>query len=149
MAKTMKQIADDLGVSKQRVYRYIKKNHINETYQETGVMYFDDAVVERIKQGLFEQAVSNDVHQENRNDTMLEAVIDMLRKELESKNAQLAVKDEQIRELNERLAESNTALVTAQQTAKDAQALHAGTIQQQLEAPKKKGWLARWRESKE
>ena len=56
----------------------------------------------------------------------------MLQNELERKNEQLAVKDRQIEELNARLAESNAALVAAQQTAQAAQALHAGTIQQQM-----------------
>ncbi len=56
----------------------------------------------------------------------------MLQKELDLKNEQLSVKDKQIEELNARLAETSAALVAAQQTAQAAQALHAGTIQQQL-----------------
>lgn len=32
--KTIKQISDELGVDKQKVYRYIKKNHIKEVHQE-------------------------------------------------------------------------------------------------------------------
>lgn len=72
------------------------------------------------------------------------------------------MKDKQITELNARLSECSAALVAAQQTAQAAQALHAGTLQQQQqlidgaddsasaqrrEAGKtereKKGWL-RW-----
>lgn len=34
MAKTIKQIADELRVSKQQVYRYIKRNHISEAHQK-------------------------------------------------------------------------------------------------------------------
>lgn len=56
----------------------------------------------------------------------------MLQGELDRKSEQLAVKDKQIEELNARLAEISSALVAAQQTAQAAQALHAGTIQQQL-----------------
>ena len=41
-------------------------------------------------------------------------------------------KNEQIRELNARLAECSTALLAAQETARAAKALHAGTIQQKL-----------------
>ena len=82
----------------------------------------------------------------------------MLQKELDRKNEQLSVKDKQIEELNARLAEISSALVVAQQTAQAAQALHAGTIRQQLtdgdadpdvhsqepeEAEEKKGWLSR------
>lgn len=52
--------------------------------------------------------------------------------ELDRKSEQLAVKDKQIEELNARLAEVSSALVTAQQTAAAAQALHAGTMHQQI-----------------
>ena len=75
---------------------------------------------------------------------VLQAAIDTLQ-------GQLAVKDQQIEELNARLAEVSSALLTAQQTAAAAQALHAGTIQQQLltgeagadqqEPEQKRGWL--------
>lgn len=155
MAKTIKEIADELGIDKQRVYRYIKKNHINEVLhealQKNGVKQYDEAAEMLIKQGLSAESTSSEAlheaHQKHINDTVFdvvsETVIDMLRKELEIKN-------EQIRELNARLAESNAALVSAQQTAQAAQALHAGTIQKQLlegepeEAPEeKKSWLQR------
>ena len=123
MAKTIKEIADELGVDKQKVYRFIKKSHINEAHHE--------ALQNRINEAVF--------------DTVSETLIDMLRKELEIQN-------EQIRDLNARLAESNAALVAAQQTAQAAQALHAGTIQQQLTAEsaeqedppeERKNWLHR------
>ena len=82
-------------------------------------------------------------------------LIAMLQSELEHKNQQLEVKDKQIEELNARLAEVSSALVAAQQTAQAAQALHAGTIKQQLtsgtdqsegsgDEPKKQGWFSRW-----
>lgn len=116
--KTLKEIADSLGVSKQRVYRYVKKNHISEAHHEDGVMWFDDVAENTILKHFSDNATSSDVHQCASNDTALDTVIDMLKKELDIKN-------EQIRELNERLAESNTALLSAQ-------ALHAGNIQKQL-----------------
>ncbi|WP_242969897.1 PF20097 family protein [Butyricicoccus porcorum] len=59
----------------------------------------------------------------------------MLQGELDRKSEQLAVKDKQIEELNARLAEVSSALVTAQQTAAAAQALHAGTMHQQQLLP--------------
>ena len=52
MAKTIKQMADALGVDKQRVYRYIKKNCISEAHQKNGVMYYDEVVEKRIKQAV-------------------------------------------------------------------------------------------------
>lgn len=158
MAKTIKEIACELGVDKQKVYRFIKKNHINEAHQEAlqknGVKRYDEAAEIQIKQGFSEEIISSEVHHEalrnHINEAVFDAVsktlIDMLRKELEIKN-------EQIRDLNARLAESNAALVAAQQTAQAAQALHAGTIQQQLitgeagevqqEPEQKRGWFSK------
>jgi len=139
--KTIKEIADELGVEKQKVYRYIKQHRISEVHHEalheahqrSGAKYYDEAAETIIKQGFSSQTASSEAHHEvhheahqNRiNEAVNEAVIDMLRQELEIKN-------EQIRELNARLAEVSSALVTAQQTAQAAQALHAGTIRQQL-----------------
>jgi len=119
--KTIKQIADELHVDKQRVYRYIRKNHINEAHQKNGVMYYDDAAETLIIQHFFK----NEVHHDALQTASLDAVINMLKSELEMKN-------DQIRELNARLAESNAALITAQQSAQVAQALHAGTMQTKL-----------------
>lgn len=133
MAKSIKEIADDLGVDKQKVYRYIKQNHINEVHhdvlQKKEVKQYDEAAETLIKQGLKNEITSSDVlhelHQNHINDVVSDVLLDLLKKELEIKN-------EQIKELNERLSECSAALVSAQQTAQTAQALHAGTIQKQL-----------------
>ena len=110
---SMKQIADQLNVSKQRVYRCIKSNCINEAHSETvkgnTVLMYDMAAVERIKQLL---GVTNDetvevhreVHQEAVHDTVYEALL-----------KQLEIKDQQIKELNERLAEAHKSLDQEQQ----------------------------------
>ena len=158
--KTIREIANELGVDKQKVYRFIKQNHINEAHREahqrSGVKYYDEAAETLIKQGFFGETASSEAHHEAHqnciNEAAFDAVIEMLQKELEIKN-------EQIRELNERLSECSAALLAAQQTAQAAQALHAGTIQQQLtegaadleqEQPQadvasgeKKGWFIR------
>ena len=101
--KTIREIANELGVDKQKVYRFIKQNHINEAHHEalqrSGVKSYVEAV--------------------------FDAVIEMLQKELEIKN-------EQIKELNERLSECSAALLAAQQTTQAAQVLHAGTIQKEI-----------------
>ena len=82
-------------------------------------------------------------------------VVAVLQTTIDTLQGQLAIKDKQIEELNARLAEVSSALVAAQQTAQAAQALHAGTIQQQLTSGadlsdgsgnemKKSGWFSRW-----
>jgi len=123
--KTIKQIADSLGIEKQRVYRYIKRNHISEAHHDAGVMYFSDVV-----ESLVAEHFTNTDHITNRiteahQTTSLDVVVSMLQKELDIKN-------EQIRDLNARLAETTTALLSAQQSAQAEQILHAGTIQKQL-----------------
>ena len=126
--KTIKQIADALGIDKQKVYRYIRKHHINEAHHDAGVMCYDDVVADRIIAGLLENGRISEVHhdalQAASSDAVVDVVISMLKAELEMKN-------EQIRELNARLAESSAALVSAQQAAQIAQVLHAGTMQKQ------------------
>lgn len=123
--KTIKQIANGLGLDKQRVYRYIRKNHISEAHQDAGVMYYDEAAEMLIKRHFSGNRASGESHQTASNDAVIDAVISMLQDELQ-------VKNQQIRELNARLAESNTALVVAQRSAQAAQALHAGTMKNQL-----------------
>lgn len=116
--KTIREIANELGVDKQKVYRFIKQNHINEAHHEalqrSGVKYYDEAAETLIKQGFLDETASSEAHHEahqNRiNEAVFDAVIEMLQKELEIKN-------EQIRELNERLSECSAALLAAQQTA--------------------------------
>jgi hypothetical protein len=69
--------------------------------------------------------------------------MDMLRRELDAKNAQLTAKDKQIDDLNARLADVTAALIGAQESARAAQALHAGTIQAQLGDGRGGGFWAR------
>ena len=49
MAKTLKQIADELGVPKYRLYRFLKQENILATYQEGNRMYYDETIEEIIK----------------------------------------------------------------------------------------------------
>jgi len=126
--KTIKQIADEIGIEKQRVYRHIKKYHINEAHQKEGVMYYDDVVERLVKQHFSNNDHINEAHQSTSKTTSsdtVDALVDMLQNELHIKN-------QQIKELNTRLAETTSALVTAQQSLQTAQLLHGGTIQKQL-----------------
>ena len=127
--KTIKQIADELGVDKQRVYRYIRKNHINEAHQKNGVMYYDEAAEMLIKQGFSKNDALHEAHHDVLQNRITDAVNDTL---IEMLKTELDIKNRQIDELNARLAETSAALVAAQQTAQAAQALHAGTLQQHL-----------------
>jgi AcrR family transcriptional regulator len=61
--KTIKQMADELGLNKQKVYRYIKRNHISEAHQEAGVMWYDETVETLIKSAFSENTASSEAHQ--------------------------------------------------------------------------------------
>ena len=157
--KTIRQIADEIGVSKQAVYkRYKGKLHtVGAPYAHTeqGVLYLSEQAETIIKQDFLKDDRSNGAHTDTHTERSIgavpeqsqeDSVVAVLQATIDTLQGQLEVKDRQIEKLTE-------ALVAAQKTAAAAQALHAGTIQQQLTAgelePKledqseKKGWL--WR----
>ena len=49
MAKTLKQIADEIGVSKQRVYRFVKQGNVSEAFQDGNTKYYDESAENFIK----------------------------------------------------------------------------------------------------
>ena len=132
--KTTKQIADSIGVSKQQVYRYIKKHCINEVLhdalpealRDTGVKYYDEAVESAIKTHFVANGTASkkgseahhEVLHDAGNEALSEAVVSLLREEL-------AIKNKQIETLHE-------ALLNSQRQAEAAQALHAAEKMQLL-----------------
>ena len=160
MAGTIAEIAAECGVSEQAVRGWCRRNHVAKDAK--GCFAISDSQKTAIYQhylGVGRNQVSQSAKLGFATcETSETALISMLQKELDRKNEQLSVKDKQIEELNARLAEISSALVVAQQTAQAAQALHAGTIRQQLtdgdadpdvhsqepeEGEEKKGWLSR------
>ena len=177
--KTIRQIADEIGVSKQAVYkRYkgklytvcapyahteqgvlylseqaetlIKQDFLRDgcpngshtdTHTEQGVLYLSEQAETLIKQDFLRDGCPNGSHTDTHTERSIGAVpeqsqeagvVAILQATIDTLQGQLSVKDKQIEELNARLAEVSSALVVAQQTAQAAQALHAGTIRQQL-----------------
>lgn len=167
MAKTIKQIADEIGVSKQTVYKRYKGKLYTVcapyAHTEQGVLYIEEQGETLIKQDFLQKECSigahTYAHTERSNGAVLEqsenaGVVAVLQTTIDTLQGQLAIKDKQIEALNARLSEVSSALVAAQQTAQAAQALHAGTIQQQLTSgedqreedevkAKKQSWLSR------
>ena len=154
--KTIRQIADEIGVSKQAVYKRYKGKLYTVcapyAHTEQGVLYIEEQGETLIKQDFLQKERSNGAVLEQSENA---GVVAVLQTTIDTLQGQLAIKDKQIEELNARLAEVSSALVAAQQTAQAAQALHAGTIQQQLTSGadlsdgsgnemKKSGWFSRW-----
>lgn len=175
MAKTIREIADELGVSKTAVSKQIANLGLRSSLRKNGNQFAIENQQEKLikmafqknrqRDSMAENAVSDEQSQTknaNQSQTANHEVCDLvgvLQTTVDTLQAQLAVKDVQIRELNARLAECSTALLAAQETARAAQALHAGTIQQQLSdgedrvaasvpeeqaAPNKRRWFNRF-----
>ncbi len=115
MAKTIKQIADEIGVSKQTVYkRYKGKLHTvcaPYAHTEQGVLYIEEQGETLIKQDFLQKECSIGAHTERSNGAVLEqsenaGVVAVLQTTIDTLQGQLAIKDKQIEELNARLAES-------------------------------------------
>ena len=148
MAKTIKEIADELGVSKTAVSKQIANLGLRSSLRKNGNQFAIENQQEKLIKMAFrknkqreiagENLVSDEQSQTtnaNQSQTENHEVCDLvcvLQTTIDTLQEQLSVKDQQIRELNARLAECSTALLAAQETARAAQALHAGTIQQQL-----------------
>ena len=162
--KTIRQIADELGVSKQAVYKRFKgKLHTvcaPYAHTEQGVLYLEERGETLIKQDFLQGDRSigahTDTHTECSNGAVLEQgqqadLMAVLQATIDTLQGQLEVKDRQIEQLT-------SALVAAQQTAAAAQALHAGTMKQQLlsgeagadqqgqepEPSQKRSWISRF-----
>ena len=131
MAGVITEIAAECGVSEQAVRAWCRRNHVAKDAKGSF------AISESQKTAIYQHYLGverKEVSQPAKAscETSETTLIAMLQGELDRKSEQLAVKDKQIEELNARLAEVSSALVAAQQTAAAAQALHAGTMKQQL-----------------
>lgn len=164
--KTIRQIADELGVSKQAVYKRFKgKLHTvcaPYAHTEQGVLYLEEQGETIIKQDFLQDKRSigahTDTHTERSNGAVLgqgqdDGLIAVLQATIDTLQGQLEVKDRQIEQQAQTITRLSDALVTAQQTAAAAQALHAGTMHQQLlsesaevdsQVLPKKNWFARF-----
>ena len=110
---TMQEIADNIGVNKTTVYRYIKKNNIANAMIQGNANYYDATVMKRLKKHFGKE---NARHEERKtlNEQLIETLqqqIKELQQELNNEKNRsdkaLLAKDKQIGELNARLKESH------------------------------------------
>ena len=170
--KTIRQIADEIGVSKQAVFKKIKREPLSTSLQGLTATVDGRLMVEvdgekLIKQAFYENAPSTTDNQltgavdglvdgastKNEEKTVaVDGVISVLQATIDMLQGQLEVKDRQIEQQAQTIIRLTDALAAAQQTAAAAQ---AGTIQQQLltgeagadqqgqEPEEKRSWLRR------
>lgn len=133
MSKTIKQLADELGVSKTAIRKKMT-DEVKTKFAETvsGVVYISEDGENIIKKGFLKAKSETSVSGVSGNQFAevsgeFAAIIEVLQK-------QLAIKDIQIEQQQKSITELTAALENTTSSLKAAQALHAGTIQQQLAA---------------
>ena len=123
--KTIRQIADEIGVSKTAVSKQIANLGLRSGLRKNGNQFAIDEHQEALIKQAFSEKSQIENHEVGDLVCVLQATIDTLQ-------GQLEVKDRQIEQQAQTITRLTDALAAAQQTAAAAQALHAGTIQQQL-----------------
>lgn len=151
--KTIRQIADEIGVSKTAVNKQIANLGLRSGLRKNGNQFAIDEHQEALIKQAFSEKSQTEIENQSQTKTQTENhevgdLVCVLQATIDTLQGQLEVKDRQIEKLTE-------ALVAAQKTAAAAQALHAGTIQQQLltdeagadqqgqEPEEKRSWLRR------
>lgn len=151
--KTIRQIADEIGVSKTAVNKQIANLGLRSGLRKNGNQFAIDEHQEALIKQAFSEKSQTEIENQSQTKTQTENhevgdLVCVLQATIDTLQGQLEVKDRQIAKLTE-------ALVAAQQTAAAAQALHAGTIQQQLltgedgadqqghEPEQKRGWFSK------
>ena len=172
--KTIRQIADEIGVSKQAVFKKIKREPLSTSLQGLTTTVDGRLMVEVDGEKLIKQAFSeitssttdnqltgavdglvdglvDGASTKNEEKTVaVDGVISVLQATIDTLQGQLEVKDRQIEQQVQTITRLTDALAAAQQTAAAAQALHAGTIKQQLsdgsgteQEERKESWISR------
>lgn len=161
--KTIKELADELGVSKTAVRKYMTPE-FREVHTQTttgNVIEIDEEgcklLAETIKKP--PETSGNQLPQTPENPGLQEEIA-FLRAQVEAKDRQLEAKDRQLEAKDTQIAGLTAALENTTASLQAAQALHAGTIKTQLlpeeepaevdadpapaEPKKKAGLFSRW-----
>lgn len=133
--KTIRQIADEIGVSKTAVNKQIANLGLRSGLRKNGNQFAIDEHQEAlIKQAFSEKSQTEIENQSQTENHEVGDLVCVLQATIDTLQGQLEVKDRQIEQQAQTITRLTDALAAAQQTAVAAQALHAGTIQQQLVA---------------
>lgn len=134
--KTIKEIADEIGVSKTAVRKKIENLGLRSSLQKNGNQFaIDESQEKLIKSAFIENKTETKTETSSQIETeTVSTLVSMLQKELEIKN-------KQIEELNQRLAENQKLLDQQQQLS----AMHEQKLQLLIEqdTPQKKHWWQR------
>jgi predicted transcriptional regulator len=144
--KTISEIADELGIPRQKVYRYIKKENISSTSNDKStinhdtsndkrVMYFDDVAISNIKSYFQAHNPSKEINHDESNDkstinhdTSKDMLIDVLKTELEFRNKEIENKNKEISTLMNQMENMQILLKQEQNTVKLLEEKHTPFI---------------------
>ncbi len=137
--KTIRQIADEIGVSKTAVSKQIANLGLRSGLRKNGNQFAIDEHQEALIKQAFSEKSQTEIENQSQTKTQTENhevgdLVCVLQATIDTLQGQLEVKDRQIEQQAQTITRLTDALAAAQQTAVAAQALHAGTIQQQLVA---------------
>ena len=137
--KTIRQIADEIGVSKTAVNKQIANLGLRSGLRKSGNQFAIDEHQEALIKQAFSEKSQTEIENQSQTKTQTENhevgdLVCVLQATIDTLQGQLEVKDRQIEQQAQTITRLTDALAAAQQTAVAAQALHAGTIQQQLVA---------------
>ena len=143
--KTVRQIADELGVSKQAVFKKMKREPLSTSLRGLTSTVDGRLTVSVDGENLIKSAFLSSGPSTNRQpvdglvdglvdapSTEIDGLIAVLQATIDTLQGQLEVKDRQIEQQAKTITRLTDALSAAQQTASAAQALHAGTMHQKL-----------------
>ena len=153
--KTIRQIADEIGVSKTAVNKQIANLGLRSGLRKNGNQFAIDEHQEALIKEAFSEKSQTEIENQTQTKTQTENhevsdLVCVLQATIDTLQGQLEVKDRQIEQQAQTITRLTDALAAAQQTAAAAQALHAGTIKQQLsdgsgteQEERKESWISR------
>lgn len=153
MSKTIKQIADELGVSRQAVHQKIKRNEDLSTRLQAFTSTVDGVVYisvdgENLIKSTFEKnkCKQNDVNVDRDMLTVgLQPIIDILQKELEQKNEMICTLQSDLEREREHSREMASKLATLADQAQKLQLVSSSTMIEDKDNLPKKHWWQRKR----
>lgn len=156
---SIKEFASKAGVSTQAIYQRIEKDLKGFVKVENGKKLILIAALEFFKYKKenqvdyqeTENCLQKNDNKTKKNSSDFKDILEFLQSQLVKKDEQLAEKDKQIAEKDRQLKDLTSALIIEQQSAQQAQALHAGTIKQtaliESDARKNSFWTRLFRRS--
>ena len=146
MNKTIKQLADELGVSKTAIRKYMseefRQEHVETDHKGVLVITPDGCKL------IAETIANNRKPIAETTENTVSDVLAIPREVWEALNSQLQSQAKTISDQAEQISQLTSSLNNTTDSLKAAQVLHAGTIHKQLSAPKKHRWQF-WKKDEE